>query len=105
MSVLDDFLKALKAIPRDPIAPANRRVARLFPTAYVVEGSVFRLAPQPDIVGHNHPLIVMNRDDVAVLRAQFREGPRGEGLAVALDVDQEIADCCEQLFADREARR
>lgn len=104
MSVLDDVIDAYRAslaLRPDPIAPENRRVARLFPSVFVQRGSVFRLAPQPDIVGHSFPLIVMNRDDVDILRSELAKTSFG---LHQMNIDQEIADCCEQLFAEREAK-
>ncbi len=42
----------------------------------------------------------MNTDDVDALREGLRPALGEMGRIV--DLDQEIADCCEQMFADRE---
>ena len=94
----DELYRLLRSLPPHPVAPENRGFARLLPSPYVRRGQMFRLAPSPEITGdpRHRPSIVMNTDDVDMLRARF-----GGALG---NIDQEIADIAEQLFAQQEAQ-
>jgi hypothetical protein len=125
----DELAKLLASLPPDPIAPENRRFARLQLSAWIPSGTVFRIAP-----GDQHeeqsfkslffrdigidglelaarlksmgsdaqrPTIVLHPDDVKELVAHFGER---SGWSAALNVEQEIADVFEEIFARREVR-
>jgi hypothetical protein len=96
--MLDALLEIYRSIPPHPVAPELRGVARLCPSAYVKRGLMYRLVPRLLLSeDEGRPLIVMNTDDVDELR-QLLVTPFWR------DVDQEIADMAEQLFALQEAQ-
>lgn len=94
----DDLKRLLESMPKDPVRPSLRRTHRLWATDIVPRGQVYRLA-NAEIVGmfdDQKPLIVMHAADVELCRLVFASAP------MVLDVDQEIADCCAELFKQRE---
>lgn len=97
-NILHDLERIWRSLPPHPVAPEHRRYARLRPSAYVPKGQMYRVLPDAAFFGEDErrPLIVMNDKDVDVLRAVVT--------MPLIDVDQEIADVAEQLFAEQEAR-
>lgn len=75
-----------------PVAPENKGVARLFPSAKITKGTLRRFMVD------NIPFIVAHVDDVEALRKMLIE--RGYS-----DIDQIIADMGEELFARHEASK
>lgn len=95
--------QAMGKLPADPIRPECRGVSKLVPSGYVPRGVFYRVAPQPELeqlLGHLQPLVVMNSEDVASLRQVF-----AEMTFPPADLDQEIADCAEQVFQDSRRAR
>lgn len=96
--LIEQLARLMESLPPNPVAPENRRYAQLLPTQQIPPGIMYRMPPNPEVTGDTRPRIMMNVHDVKNLRALFRAPWLG------LDVDQEIADMAEQLFAQQEAR-
>lgn len=98
MSLLDEFLRIMRALPPHPVSPENRGFAKLQASAFVARGLIYRLDAQPHLTGDHRPRILINADDLTELRTQFRPPFR------FVDIDQDIADIAEQVFALQEVR-
>ena len=100
MSAFDDLERLLKSLPPNPVAPENRGLSRLRPSPFVPRGQMLRLTPQPNITGHNRATILMHPVDLVQIVRLFSSGP----FARFANIEQEIADIAEQLFAEQEAK-
>lgn len=103
------YQQLVERLPPHPVAPENRGFARLLPSPWVDRGRMYRMLgvnlealdrsdPVWRTLHLDRPLIVMHLDDVIALRAAWG------ALGRFVNVDQEIADIAEQLFALQEAQ-
>ncbi len=90
----------LRSLPPDPIRPENRNKALLRPSEWAQRGTIYHVGPVYLGGGPEQHLVVMHKDDADDLRALWAKSP----CASLLNIDQEIADCCVQMIADRQKR-
>src|SRR4051812_33701172 len=100
MSLLETIRRLVAEVPVDPIQQKYRGVSRLLPSAAIPRGQVYRLKPDHVICAFldcdgRHGFIAMHPADVELMREAM------QGLPAFIDIDQEIADACEQLIALR----
>lgn len=96
-----EMVRLLETLPPHPIAPEHRNYTRLRQSAYVARGQVLRFV-LPDACSDDpgrpaRPTILMHPKDVVWVAAELKLSPM-------VNVEQWIADACEQIFAEREAR-
>lgn len=97
--LLAALLGNLEQLPPHPIAPENRGVARLRPSPWVPRGQVYRV-----LVEEEKPWILMHPEDIAEILALYESDPPILFAWSRAQIEQDIADCCEQIFAEIEAR-
>lgn len=96
-SVFDAIVSAMSGLPKS-------NLARLQPSEFLERGSIYRIAPTPDLTGDRRPVIVIHPKDLDVLRERWREAAIRDGLPfpTVVAIDQYIADAVEQRFLAQE---